>query len=80
MKLYCYLLEILSEVGNKYEIFSDMFMMKAQENLRNIMGPLGRHWAHLNHHKKDNEVVIYCECWKIGIFGIITTFYFTHEI
>ena len=80
MKLDGYLLEILSEAGKKYEIFSDMIMMKAQENLRNIMGPLGRHWAHLDHLKKDNVGVIYCECWKIGIFGIITTFYFTQEI
>ena len=61
MKLDGYLLEILSEAGKKDEIFSDKSLMKAQENLRNIMGPLGRLWAHLDHLKKDNEGVIDCE-------------------
>ena len=32
--------------------------MKAQENLSNIMGPLGRLWAHLDHLKEDNEGAI----------------------
>ena len=32
--------------------------MNARENLTNIMGPLGRLWAHLDHLKKDNEVAI----------------------
>ena len=32
--------------------------MKAQENLANLTGPLGRLWAHLDHLKKDNEGVI----------------------
>ena len=31
--------------------------MKAQENLTNIMRPLRRLWAHLDHLKKDNEGV-----------------------
>ena len=41
-KLDNYMLEILSEAGNKDEIFSDRSLMKAQENLTNIIGPLGR--------------------------------------
>ena len=53
-----YLLEILSEAGKKDEIFSDRSLMKTQENLANIMGPLGCLWAYLDHLKKDNEVVI----------------------
>ena len=52
------MLEILSEAGKKDEIFSDRSLIKAQENLTNIMGPLGRFWAHLDHLKKDNEGVI----------------------
>ena len=32
--------------------------MKAQENLSNTMGPLGRLWAHLDHLKEDNEGAI----------------------
>ena len=32
--------------------------MKAQENLSNIMGPLGRLWAQLDHLKEDNEGAI----------------------
>ena len=32
--------------------------MKAQENLRIIMGPLCCFWAHLDHLKKDNEGLI----------------------
>ena len=32
-----YLLEILSEAGKKDEIFSDRSLMKAQENLTNII-------------------------------------------
>ena len=57
-KLDDYLLEILSEAGKKDEIFSDRSLMKEQENLTNIMGPLGRLWVHLDHLKKDNEGVI----------------------
>ena len=56
--LYDYLLEILSETGKKDEIVSDRSLIKAQENLINIMGPLCRIWAHLNHLKKANEGVI----------------------
>ena len=56
-KLDDYLLEILSEAGKKDEIFSDRSLMKEQENLTNIMGPLGRLWVHLDHLKKDNEGV-----------------------
>ena len=41
-KLDDYLLEILSEAGKEDEIFSDRSLMKAQENLTNIMGPLAR--------------------------------------
>ena len=41
-KLDDYMLEILSEAGKKDEIFSDRSLMKAQENLTNIIGPLGR--------------------------------------
>ena len=40
-KVVDYLVEILSEAGKKDEIFSDRSLMKAQENLTNIMGPLG---------------------------------------
>ena len=32
--------------------------MKAQENLTKVIGPLGCLCAHLDHLKKDNEVVI----------------------
>ena len=53
-----YLLEILSEAGKKNGIFSDRSSMEAQGNLTNIMRPLGRLWAHLDHLKKDNECVI----------------------
>ena len=77
MKLDGYLLEILSEAGKKDEIFSDKSLMKAQENLRNIMGPLGRLWAHLDHLKKDNEGVIDCETladWDIRYY-IFLLFY-----
>ena len=56
-KLDDYLLEILSVARKKNEIFSDRSMMKGQENLTNIMGPLGRLWVHLDHLKKDNEGV-----------------------
>ena len=53
-----YLLEILSEAGKKDKIFSDTWsLMKALKNLTNIMRPLGRLWAHLDHLKKDNEGV-----------------------
>ena len=41
-KLDDYMLEILSEAGKKDEMFSDRSLMKAQENLTNIIGPLGR--------------------------------------
>ena len=51
-------LDIFSEAGKKDEIFSDRSLMKAQENLTNIMGPLVRLWAHLDHLRKDNEGVI----------------------
>ena len=57
-KLDDFLLKILLEAGKKEEIFSDRSLVKAQENLTNIMGPLGRHWAHLDHLKKGNEGVI----------------------
>ena len=57
-KLDNYLLEILSETGKKDEIFSDRSLMKGQEDLTNLMGPLGCLWAHLDHLKKDNEGVI----------------------
>ena len=43
-KLNDYWLEILSEAGKKDEIFSDRSPMKKQENLANIMGPLGLLW------------------------------------
>ena len=33
--------------------------MKAQKNLTNIMGQLGRLWAHLDHLKIDNKGVLY---------------------
>ena len=56
-KLDDYLLEILSVARKKNEIFSDRSLMKGQENLANIMGPLGRLWVHLDHLKKDNEGV-----------------------
>ena len=49
------LLEILSEGGKKDEIFSDRSLMKAQESLASIMGPLGHFWAHLDYLKKDND-------------------------
>ena len=51
-KLDDYLLEILSEAG-KDEI-SDRWLMKAQENVKNTMGPLGCLWAHLDDLKKEN--------------------------
>ena len=50
--------EILSETGNKAEIFSDRSLIKAQENLTNIMGPQSHLWAHLDHLKKHNEGAI----------------------
>ena len=57
-KIDDYLLEILSEAGKKDKIFSDRSLMKVQEHLTNIKGPLGTLWAHLDHLKKDNECVI----------------------
>ena len=51
------MLEILSEIGKKDEI-SDRSLMKAHENLTNIIGPLDRLWEHLDHLKKDNERII----------------------
>ena len=51
-------MDILSEAVKKDKIFSDRSVMKAQENLTNIMGPLGRLWEHLDYLKKDNESVI----------------------
>ena len=57
-KLDDHLLEILSEAKRKDKIFSDRSLTKAQENLTNIMGPLGCLWAYLDHLKKDNEGVI----------------------
>ena len=57
-KVHDYLMEIISESGKKDEIFTDKSLMKAKENLTNIMGVLGRLWAHLDHIGKDNEDVI----------------------
>ena len=50
--------EILSETGKKNEIFWDRSLIKAQENLTNIIEPQSRLWAHLGHLRKDNEGVI----------------------
>ena len=57
-KLDDYLLEILSESGIKDKNFSDRSLIKAQENLTNIIEPLGHLWAHLDHLKMENEDVI----------------------
>ena len=51
-------MEILSKAGKKDDIFSDRSRMKAQENLINIIRPLGCLWTDLDHLKKDNESVI----------------------
>lgn len=58
LKLDDYLQEILSEAGKKDEIFSDRTLMKAQGNLINIMGPLGRLLEYLDHLKSDDKGVI----------------------
>ena len=42
----------------KDKIFSDRSLMKGQEDLTNIMGPLGCLYANLDHLKKDNESAI----------------------
>ena len=55
-KLVDYLLEILSETGKKDEILSNRPLMKAQENLTDIMGPFSCHWAHLGTSKKIMSV------------------------
>ena len=44
-KLDDYLLEILSEAGKKDEILSDRSLMNTQENLKNIIGPVGHFWT-----------------------------------
>ena len=45
-KLDDYVLKNLLEAGKKDEIFSDRSQMRTQENLTNIMRPLGRLCAH----------------------------------
>ena len=57
-KVHDYLMEIISESGKKDEIFIDKSLIKTKENLTNIMGLLGRLWAHLDHIRKDKEDVI----------------------
>ena len=57
-KVHDYLMEIISESGKKDEIFTDKSLIKTKENLTNIMGLLGRLWAHLDHIRKDKEDVI----------------------
>ena len=51
-----YFLEILSEAGKKDKTFSGGSLIKAQENLVNIMDPLYHLWEHSDHLKINNLV------------------------
>ena len=57
-KLDDYLLEILTELGKKGDIFSDRCLMNSESNLVSIMGSTSRVQDYLESPEKDSESVI----------------------